>query len=166
MSDTKKASSSKRTPEQVMKDYSNVVNSSDPEVREKALEKFPNFLNYSNKLVSGYYGIVHDALASCDSSQRAFYTGCLTELNTIQTMLEKGESLTSDERLNLVDQMSSITKRMAEKDTEIRDKTYRLLETIGKLGAYLIVTGGIVYVTKTIADAAVSIHTAKTVDQI
>ena len=146
---TKKQQENK-TPQQYAKSYLDAINSSDPAIRAKAFDMFPNFIVNAQKIVEGYNQIVQEGLKNVDESNRAYFEGCNKTLETIDTLIRQPE-LSTDQKIKLVELMKTVTEMMSKKNTEIQDKTAETLARAERFGLVLSVLSGLADVALNIA---------------
>lgn len=89
----------------------------DPEVAKKALEQFPDFSNTMKEILIEYKDSLDKALASNEESVKSYYATCDAIISSCQKELEK-ETLSFEERKEIINQMIEVAKMKGDKDTE------------------------------------------------
>lgn len=152
-----------RTPQQYANSYLNAIKSSDPTIRAKAFDMFPNFMLNAQAIVDGYYGIIQEGMKSTDESARAYFEGCKKTLDTIDNLTRQPD-LSTEQKIKLVEMMESITEKMSKKNTEIQDKTAETLARAERFGLVLSVLSGLADVVLNIATTYITYQSFKSKD--
>lgn len=89
-----------------------------PEVAMKALSQFPDFAKNLSEIIKEYQKIADKTIKSSDDSVKQIYENDKIILKSLAILLEKGDNLTTEERLFILKEMETISEREAYKDSE------------------------------------------------
>ena len=88
------------------------------EVATKMLDQFPNFADTSREVMNDYKSIVENTLKSNDDSTKQCYAIYNRVIDSLNTMLDKGDDLSIDEKMMIASQMKEVADLASAKDTE------------------------------------------------
>lgn len=120
--------------------FASNISEMDPAVAMKAIEQFPEFSKSMTEIVGNYINQAKDAIKSSEDSQKQIFENDKIVLQSLNSLLAKGDSLSFEEKKFIISEMETICEREAYKDTE--NKNF-LLKLAGIAGTVVLGVGGV-----------------------
>ena len=114
----------------------------DPEVAQRALEQFPEYVKLATEIVSVYKAVAEKILEQNSTSMKSFYDACSVVLTSLSKQLEE-DQLSSQEKSKINTQMIEVAQMIGEKDTENKHFLAAVAAWVGA-GAAVLVGGAVV----------------------
>lgn len=97
-----------------------------------------------------YSEIVKAGMKNADYNAKAYFEGCYSTLDTINSMTNQAE-FSTDQKIRLVELATTIIDKMDKKETEIGERTERMINKAEKFNIIMSVLSGLAPVVQEVA---------------
>ena len=108
------------------------INEVEPEVAQSIINQFSNYKDAVCNIVTEYKDIVEKSIGTSENSAKVFFEAKQMELDILNRELQR-EELTSEERFDILDRISRVTREIDMKDSEIRKFAAGVIKVVGTM---------------------------------